>query len=251
MNFNQNWNNPQQNWNQPPAPTPPPRKSGNKTTIIIIAIAVCVVGGLFYLAYFLGKKFSETIGKVSESTIQRVDSLREYSNTQTYTALFNEINMNQEFSDSMRLALTRNIRLLGTLTDDANTLLNKYDDGFDDTLKDQNAFSLLNKKWGNAYFLKTGRATNLKNALLNLREKAFLDLPSEVRDSSILAIIVVYNNEAVIPDYLKNLASWEGLYFNQPSLVIRGNFTTLRRQTRSYEDAVLEGYREYLAKNKY
>ena len=192
MNYNQNWNNPQQNWNQPPAPTPPPRKSGNKTTIIIIAIAVCVVGGLFYLASFLGKKFSETIGKVSESTMQRVDSLREYSNTQTYTALFNEINMNQEFSDSMRLALTRNITYLGTLTDDAKALLNKYDDGFDDTLKDQNAFSLLNKKWGNAYF-----------------------------------------------------------HFNQTSLVIRGNLTTLRRQIRSYEDAVLELYGEYLAQNKY
>ncbi len=250
MNYNQNWNNPQQNWNQPP--TPQPRKNGNKTTIIIVVIVACVVGGCFYLAAFLGKKFSETLGKAGEMNMQRVDSLREYSTAQTYTELFNEINTNQELSDSVKLDLTRNISYLQTLTDDVNALVNKYDDGFGDTLKGQNTFSLIDKKWGNAYFLKTGRAAKLKSSLQNLSESAFIDLPSEVRDSSILPIIVVYDNDdANLPEYLKNLTSWEGLYFNQPTLVIRGNFNTFRKQIRSYEDAVLERYKQYLSQNNY
>lgn len=250
MNYNPNWNNPQQNWNQPPAPTPSPKKN-NKTIVIIVVIAVLVVGGLFYLASFLGKKFSQTIGKISESEIHRIEERKEKSNSQTYTDLSILINANANLPDSLKRELTQHLIDLEKMADDAKQLIKEYDKGFADTLSGQNLFSAMNKKWGHAYFIKTGRATTLKNKVMYLKEKAYADLPGQVQDNSVLDILDVYENAGNTPNYMDQFTGWENVHFNQPSIAVNENLSKFKRQISNYEDAILAQYRTYLEEINY
>jgi hypothetical protein len=244
MNNHPNWNNPQQQ----PAPTPPKRKVN--WTIIIVSIVVVVAGSLFYLASFLGKNFAEVIGKFPKSNVQRLDNLstnlKESSNSQAYYELIDEINSDSVFSDSLKVKLTGDLNALRRNVDEVIDLVGFYEDGYNDTLPAKKN-PIINKQLAHAYFIKTGRASELKRVLTDLRDEAFTDLPDTTQLNDLVNIIGIYDNETA-PDYLKETTSWENTNFHQSATVVRANINTIRIEIIRFENAVLDRYRKYLNK---
>ncbi|MEO5645025.1 MAG: hypothetical protein ABIQ40_11060 [Bacteroidia bacterium] len=245
MNDNPSYNNPQQNWNQPPIRKPQPRKR-SPWVLIIILISAIAVGGLFYFVASLGKNVSETIGKFSHTSIERMNAVDENSVAKAYTDLADIINANSKLPDSLKSSFTKKLSNMKTLADEAQQLIKKYDSGLDDSINSQGSFSPRDKTMAHCYLIKTGRATNLKNALTKLKTKAFADLPQEVQDSSILDNLHVYANESG-DDYKDNqFSNWETLHFNQTSSIVRMNFTKFEKEIQSFEKAIIRKYRDYI-----
>jgi flagellar basal body-associated protein FliL len=245
MNYNQNFNNPQQNWNQPPAPEPRKPQSPVKWIIISLAI-VLALGGLFYLVASLGKKMGSKVGEMTNGIAQREDSLRDEAIAQEYVSLVDEIQMKQTLPDSVKTNLINGLNELKTNAANANDLLKQYASGFNDTMQGRSALAGLNKIYAHNYFIKTGRATNLKNALIKLRDEGFAFFPSAHKDSTLLDAITVYDNERNMPAYLSQLAGWEALHFYQPAITVRLNITLYKKQIRNYASSVQRECRYYL-----
>jgi flagellar basal body-associated protein FliL len=243
MDNNQNWNNPQQ-----PLPSPPKRKVN--WTIIIVSIVIVIAGSLFYLASFLGKNFAEVIEKFPKSNTQKLHDLnkplQEISNTEAYYELIDEINSDSLFSDSLKVKLTHDLNTFRKNVDETLDLIELYEDGYNDTLplkKDP----VVNKKLAHAYFIKTDRASTLKQTLADLKDKAFTDLPDTTQLNDLVNIISIYDNETA-PAYLKETTSWENTNFHQSASGVRANLNTIRTEVIRFENAVLDRYRRYVHK---
>jgi hypothetical protein len=113
-------------------------------------------------------------------------------------------------------------------------------------MQGRSALAGLNKIYAHNYFIKTGRATNLKNALIKLRDEGFAFFPSAHKDSTLLDAITVYDNERNMPAYLSQLAGWEALHFDQPAITVRLNITLYKKQIRNYASSVQRECRYYL-----
>lgn len=243
MNYNPNWNNPQQQWNQPPAPAPQPKKS-MKWPIIITIIVVVVVGGLISLAIFLGRSMGEVMQRTSRMSIQRQKSLEKPASTQDYYNVIDEINSDSLLADSMKVKLTQNLNELRKNVNEINELVELYEDGYNDTLPSTRRHDS-EKKFSHAYFIQSGRAANLKQALTDLQEETLKNLPDTAQASRFINILGVYDNDTA-PDYLQQSTSWESTRFDQPAITVRLNLQMIKMEIESFEEAVLKYYRERL-----
>jgi hypothetical protein len=245
MNYNPNWNNPQQQWNQPPAPKPQPKKS-MKWPVIITLIVVGVVGGAISLAVFLGKSMAGLVERSSRHSMELRKSLiaPAPASTQDYYSIIDEINSDSLLADSTKVKLTQHLNELRKKANEINELVELYEDGYNDTLPRTRRHDS-EQEIAHAYFIQSGRATNLKQALTELQEETLKNLPDTSQASRFVNILDVYDNDTA-PDYLRQSTSWESTRFDQSSFAVRMHLDMIKQQVESFERAILKYYSEDL-----
>ncbi|MCX6311573.1 MAG: hypothetical protein NT084_08030 [Bacteroidetes bacterium] len=232
---------PQQNWNQAPQqPEKPSSSSWAKWLIIAIVVGGLITALIFFVAS-LGKKFGKTISDVSKNNLGMVDSLQAISINEEYDSLYAQISRDSSSSE-MKWAVDD----LRNSTDSILQLLSKYQDGFNDTIKDAGTLSQFDRAWAHNYFIKTGRAVKLKHILLSYRENIIHFLPPTEQDSSLRSYLLLDELSKTMPRFLKNLGSWENIYFNQPAMNVNINFKTIRKQVRDFEKEIIERYKNII-----
>lgn len=250
MNYNPNWNNPQQ---QPNRPAP---RNNTKLIVILSVVGLLFIGGIFYVVVWAGKTFGSFVGNTSRAIKETTDgldsaffgSMMESASDKSgrYYEIIEAINSDSMLTDSEKVKLTNNLNALRKKTDEVLDLIELYGDGYNDTLplkKD----TVTNKKLAYAYFIQTGRASELKQMLANYRDAMFANLPDASQQAKLENIIGIYDNETA-PAYLKETTSWENTNFHRSAAGVRTNLNTITRQVISFENAVLNCYRQYLKK---
>lgn len=258
MNYNPNWNNPQQQYRQQPPRVPQPPRNNTKLVIILSVAGLLVIGGIFYVAIWAGRTFGSFVGNTSRAIKETTDgldsaffgSMMESASDKSgrYYEIIEAINLDSTLSDSEKVKLTNNLNALRKKTDEVLDLIELYGDGYNDTLplkKD----TVTNKKLAYAYFIKTGRAAELKQTLIDFRDKTFADLPDPAQQDKLVNIINVYDNETA-PAYLKETTSWESSNFHRSAAGVRTNLNTIMRQVISFENAALDCYKLYVKKGR-
>jgi flagellar basal body-associated protein FliL len=253
MNNNPNWNNPQQQWNRP---TPPPQKKGYGKWIILGAAILIVLSGIVFVAAWLGRKVGTTMGTVVSTTSQMVkdldssfvdmlDQSLDPANSQACLELIGTINADSTLSDSKKVTMTNNLNQLRISSDEMVEFIKTYRDGFRDTLRTiPQPKSNINNSY--AYFIQTGRASQLKNRLLEYRNQAFSNLPVAQQDSLVLDKLGVYD-EKDMALHPWQTQSWETNYFNKTPADVIITCDNIKRQVSDFERAILEQYKEYLS----
>ncbi len=245
MNNNQNLNTPPQNWNQPSLP---PKKSRGKIKwILIITLGCALLAYVFYQASVFGKKIGKEISKETGATNNVTDSLAIIEREGNYAATLSQIDSTKIMSDSLRADFTSKVNELKSSSSEILAILNQYADGFNDTLKNESILSQLNQQWALHYFIKSGRATKLKNLLLDFQNKSVANLPSEEQEESLLHILAVYNTSKSSNKFISEFASWENVKFGQPAMNVRLNISGIRSNIIRFENAVLEHYKKNLS----
>ena len=235
-----------QNFYQQQNPSPAPRKPKSNTKWFVLAgIVLAFIGLLAYGAVQLGKKVGNEINHFTTNTVSYADSMNETANSEAYASLLNEINSDTRIMDSIKNALAQKVTALHERASFSRGLIRKYGNGFQDTMQGQGGLSQFNKIWAHDYFIRTGRATEIKNSLLALRDSTFMELPYSQKDSTLLHKISVYDLNAGTPDYLRTLTSWEAIHYDQPAMTVSINIKTELIQVSNYESALLDIYRNY------
>ena len=233
-NFNQ------QPWNQF---TPPPKKTPQKNNrwIIWVSISLVVIGlvsWLGYKVYKAGQHFGDTIGNVAANGIGMADSLSEITKDSTYYSLYAQLG-----DDSLSKIYKAGLDDLKSSTDSIFAIMRSYHDGFRDTLGDASGFQMMDKRVSENYFIKTGRAKKLKNAFVVYRYKLIHDLPENEQDSSLYNFLLIDEISNAMPGFMKNLTGWENIYFNQPPMNVKLNFTNLKMQLNTFQNAILQRWK--------
>ena len=236
-----------QNFYQQPDQDPSPREpKSNAKWFVIGALILVVLGCLIYGAMQLGKRFGNGISNLTKGPIHYADSVSEQVESDEYASLLADINSNPRINDSTRTAMAENLTRVHERAIAARELIRKYGNGFLDTMEGQSGLSRLNKSWAHNYFIRTGRATEIKNVLLVLRDESFRELPYSQKDSTLLKKIPVYESGKDAPEYLRNLTSWEAIHYDQPAVTVGMNIKTQLLEVRNYENKFLHIYRNYL-----
>jgi hypothetical protein len=232
---NQNFYPPQQNWNQPT----PPQKSKNGWVKWVI-IGVLVIG--FFTAVFifisnLGKKFGHAIDEISHNALTKSDSTQLASINTDFDSIYTMLG-----TDSSDAGLKMEIHSFQNNSDSIVSMLNTFQNNFNDSIRGAGALERLTQVLSFNYFIKTGRATKMKNIILAYRETSFHNLPPSEQDSSILSdiLIDVFHNSS--SGFLKKFTQWENMNFNQPVMNVNLNFQMIRSQIRSFEKDILGHY---------
>ncbi|HET6990152.1 MAG TPA: hypothetical protein VFJ43_02465, partial [Bacteroidia bacterium] len=234
MENNPDFYPPQQNWNQPPMP-PQKSNTGWVKWVIIGVAAVGLIAWLIVSVASMGKKFGQVINDVSQNKFSKADSLQLSALNTEFDSVYSRIE-----KDSSSREMKFLIDDLKSSSDSVTEILNKNQDGFNDTIGDANAVSRLTQFWSQHYFLKTGRATKLKNMLLSYRENKIHLLPPYAQDSVLLRnYLMIDDVDKILPAYMRKFTGWENINFNQPVMNVNLNFRLIRNQVRNFEMEIL------------
>jgi hypothetical protein len=242
MNYNQNWNNPQQHYQQQPRAPQPPRNN-TKVIVIICVVAALFLGGLLYFVAFIGRTMGSAVGTVSEKAKEldsafknMLDAPFDPNNSFYYAAVFEALDQDSVLADDVKTKMTADINLMRKNADKTRQLLELYEAGFADTLPDKRKYSSFDKAWAHAYFITSGRSANLKESLTIFQDQTLNNLPDSTQRSK-------FEN---IMDKLS--VDWDKDHFNQSSDMVNININTIRTQLTSFERSVLNYYSDYLDK---
>jgi hypothetical protein len=241
MNYNQNWNNPQQQYHQQSPRAPQPPRNNTKLVILICGLALLLFGGLFYFVAFVGKTMGSVVGTTSKK-VKGLDSVFgeilnapfDPTNSFYYSAVINSINADSVMADDEKTKLLNNINTMRKNADKTRQLLKLYEDGFSDTLPDKRKYSSFDKKWANEYFITSGRSASLKESLTVFRDQALNNLPGKTQQGRFETIM----------DELS--ADWDNDHFNRSSDIVKVNLNTIRTQLSTFEQSILNHYTDYL-----
>lgn len=214
---------------------PPPQKSGAAKWFIIGGVIAVVIGGLIFLAVNLGKRFGNKVGKLASAGMQIADSADARGNEAKYEELMSLLG-----DDSASMIYRLELDSLRARSQHIIDRFNLYRDGFRDTvaLVDPMPFD---QKISNRYFISTGRARGLKNEILQYRENTLATLNDTAYARSYRYMLMLDEMKSTVP-VLGKMLGWENLYFNQPHQNVRLNISQLKRQVRSFEEAILSVY---------
>lgn len=234
MNYNPNWNNPQQQY-QPPAPrVPQPPRNNTKVVIIICVGALLLVGGLFYCIAFIGSSLGTAVGSTSEKVKELMETPIDPTNSFYYSSLMQKINSDSAIPADVKTELTGNLNVLKNNMRETRELLKLYEDGFSDTLPDKRKFSSFDKKWAHAYFIASGRSANLQQLLSTLEEQTLSNLPDSTQRSRFENLID------------KPSAGWDEEHFHRSSDIVNVNLASILMQIDGFEKAILRHYDDYI-----
>jgi hypothetical protein len=176
---------------------------------------------------------------------QSLEDLKDPDNSATSLELIGMINADSTLSDSMKVAMTNNLNLLRINSDRMVELIKTYRDGFRDTLRIiPNPMMDINNSY--TYFIQAGRASQLKDSLLEFRNQTFRNLPAAQQDSLLLDKLGVYDKEDMANNPWQT-ESWETNYFNKTPTSVLITCNNMKRQVSDFEGAILEQYRDYLS----
>jgi hypothetical protein len=240
MNNQQNFY--QQQFSQPPQPRKP---KSNVKWFVLGGVALLLVSFLVYGAVQLGKKFGNGIGNFANTVAGSADSLDETIKNEAYSKLLTDINADTGITDSTRMVMTAKIIAEKRRAAAARLMVRNYGNGFIDTMQGKSGLTALNKMWAHHFFIETGRAAAIKNALLVLRDSSYDELPDSQKDVHLLEKIPLFEPDSTMPAYLAKLTRWETLTFDQPVISVNVNIQNLLEEIRNYENGFIDIYRNY------
>lgn len=232
----QQYPNPQ-SYIQPPQPP----RSKIRPWMWIVGSVLVFVGVLIWLAISIGQnlgaKMQEGLDHVKHSadSISNVnDSLRNV----TYETM-----LGIETGDSSYLAIQERVRRLQSNSNSIRELFLATKDSFARSLPDSSTLTMLNKKYGQSYFIASGRAAKLKSALEEYEAFCKRDLPNEVTVSNTTSVFSVNDLlQKTAPKPFKKFLSWENMYFDQPPTSVFMNFRLILQQVDQFEETLLDEY---------
>jgi hypothetical protein len=231
MDKNNNFN--QQPWSQFIDPKKTPKKKNNRW-IIWVGISLLAFIGIASVAGYYAMKAGRKMGEFANKGMNAIDSLSKETNDSLYYSIYNQLGQ-----DSISKEYKVGMDEFKSSTDSIYLILNGYHDGFRDTLIGTGGLVMMDKRWSENYFIKTGRALKLKNSFTVYRNNLIHSLPPTEQDSSLYSYLVIDEMQKSMPGFMKNVMSWENIYFNQPPMNVKVNFSTLRIQLKSFQEAIL------------
>ncbi len=227
--YRQNWNLPQKQ----------PKK--NKRWIIWVVVGVAflfLMGEGIYKISLLGKNIGKQLGNLNDQRLKKADSTSNISNDGEYSILYSKLG-----TDSISIAIRAQTEKLKVETDSMCGLLDKYYNGFRDTIGETKSM-FFDPNFSVQYFIKTGRATFLKKKLLSYRANEFKALPIGQQDSSLLYSLRIVDHPKIGNRLLQNMMSWETLMFQQPSSNAQLALKMLKGNVRAFEKQILLKWEE-------
>ena len=211
-------------------------KSGKAKWFIIGGAVLLFVGGIVFFAIKIGKNMGEKFGNLASTEMYKQDSINVQNNNESYHRLDSMI------AEKSSAAVYK--AKIDSLKEKTNRIISTFDEykkGFRDTLTATKAMAF-DTRVSNQYFIKTGRAHELKINLTKYRNNSVADMEDQANAETYKMMLMIDEMSKSMPGMLKKLMDWENLYFNQPPQTVMTNTTLLKTEVRSFEAALLAFY---------
>lgn len=229
-------------------PPQPPQRSSRRR--IIWGIVILAVAGLliFLIGRIvkLGENMGEKMAKGSKEAFRVMDSLMSVQqDTAKYNRLYAQLDEDTATADA-RKKLEHFQQLSDGLYQELADLTRRYKD----TIESAKVNRLFDKRVSNYFFIRSGRATQLKQHLIDYRRQAILGLPPGA-DTTQLMVFVMIEESKDMPAMLRKLMKWETINFDQPPQTVFANLDRIRWEVTMFESSVLESYSGWIGPRTY
>ncbi len=229
-------------------PPQPPQRSSRRR-IIWGVIIFFVAGLLIFLVgriVKLGENMGEKMAKGSKEAFRVMDSVM---SVQQDTAKYNRLS--QRLNEDTAMTATREkLEHFQQLSDALYQELADLTRRYKDTVESAKVNKLLDKRVSHYFFIRSGRATQLKKHLVNYRRQAILELPPGADTTQLMAFMMIEESKNM-PAMLRKLMKWETINFDQPPHSVLTNLDRIRWEVTMFENSILESYSAWIGPRTY